>query len=318
MMDMTEITLNAYAKINLSLTVTGRRADGYHDIRSLMQGIDLFDVIKITKCPQNGTKYNLPHCTIAGVVVYLCTDADTIPADMSNLALKGIAAVLDGYDGRLPEGLLVTIDKRLPVAAGIAGGSGNGAVCMLGMNALLGYPLSLRELMARGAKVGADIPFSLLMNARRNAGALSSLKGIYEASTAAWIGGIGDIVDPAEPMLRHVILANPGIAVSTRSAYEGIDAIMAEPGYKKIAEEYPLYVNDLEKYTLRDYPEAARLRSVMQNELKADTVLMSGSGPTMVAYYEDQEKASADFARMKELTEKESGWRTWLTVTGIR
>ena len=93
---------------------------------------------------------------------------------------------------------------------------------------------------------------------------------------------------------------------------------MAEPGYKKIAEEYPLYVNDLEKYTLRDYPEAARLRSVMQNELKADTVLMSGSGPTMVAYYEDQEKASADFARMKELTEKESGWRTWLTVTGIR
>ena len=142
---MTEITLNAYAKINLSLTVTGRRTDGYHDIRSLMQGIDLFDVIKITKCPQNGTKYNLPHCTIGDVVVYLCTDADTIPVDMSNLALKGIASVLDGYDGRMPEELLVTIDKRLPVAAGIAGGSGNGAVCMLGMNALLGYPFSLRD-----------------------------------------------------------------------------------------------------------------------------------------------------------------------------
>ena len=318
MVGMTEITLNAYAKINLSLTVTGRRADGYHDIRSLMQGIDLFDVIKITKCPQNGTKYNLPHCTIAGVVVYLCTDADTIPADMSNLALKGIAAVLDGYDGQLPEELMVTIDKRLPVAAGIAGGSGNGAVCMLGMNALLGYPFSLRELMDSGAKVGADIPFSMLMNARRNAGELGSLKGIDEASTAAWIGGIGDIVEPAEPMLRHVILANPGIAVSTKSAYEGIDAIMAEPGYERITEEYPLFINDLEKYTLRDYPEAARLRNVMQHELRSDIVLMSGSGPTMVAYYEDQEKASADFDRMKELTAKESGWRTWLTVTGIR
>ncbi len=83
---MKEIELKAYAKINLSLTVTGRRADGYHNIRSLMQGIGLFDVIKITQCPRNGTKYNLPHCTIGDVVVYLCTDADTIPVDMSNLA----------------------------------------------------------------------------------------------------------------------------------------------------------------------------------------------------------------------------------------
>ena len=92
---MNEITLNAYAKINLSLVVTGKRPDGYHNIRSLMQGIDLCDVIKITKCPENGTKYNLPHCTIGGIDVYLCTDVETIPMDMSNLALRGIAAVLD-------------------------------------------------------------------------------------------------------------------------------------------------------------------------------------------------------------------------------
>ena len=304
---MEKIVLNAYAKINLSLTVTGRRDDGYHNIRSLMQGIDLCDVIKITKCVENGTKYNLPHCTIDGIVVYLCTDAKTIPLDMSNLALKGIAAVL---------GVLVTIDKKLPVAAGIAGGSGNAAACMLGVNALMGSPFSLRELMKTGARVGADVPFSLMMNARCNAGALAALEGIEEASSAAWTGGIGDIVDPAEPMLRHVILANPGIAVSTKAAYEAIDAVMAELGYNRVLDEYPLFVNDFESYTLRAYQEAQRLKSLMQKELSADIVLMSGSGPTMAAYYTDPELAGEDFARMNDIAEREAGWRVWLTVTG--
>ena len=328
---MTEITLNAYAKINLSLVVTGRRADGYHNIRSLMQGIDLFDVIKLSKCPENGTKYNLPHCTISGIVVYLCTDVKTIPTDMSNLALRGIAAVLDtcagkrSADGRAGESvcspcsgnigaLLVNIEKRLPVAAGIAGGSGNAAVCMLGMNALLGNPLSLRELMEAGAGVGADVPFSLLMNARRNDGTLAGLKGLEEASTAAWIGGIGDEVEPVPPMKYHVVMANPGIAVSTKSAYEAIDDLIA--GQSREIQEYPLFVNDLEEYTLRDYPEAARLKSVMQDHLGADTVLMSGSGPTMTAYFSECDRAKDGFARMQELCEGESLWRTWLTVTG--
>jgi 4-diphosphocytidyl-2-C-methyl-D-erythritol kinase len=234
---MEQITLNAYAKINLSLVVTGRRDDGYHNIRSLMQGIDLYDVIKITKCPENGTKYNLPHCTIGGIDVYLCTDVETIPMDMSNLALRGIAAVLDacgadrdgsgtGTAGRTVPALVVDIEKKLPVAAGIAGGSGNAAACMLGMNALLGSPMSLRELMEAGAGVGADVPFSLMMNARRNDGTLAGLRGLEEASTAAWIGGIGDIVDPAEPKLYYTVMANPGISVSTRAAYEAIDAII--------------------------------------------------------------------------------------------
>ena len=313
---MKETVLKAYAKINLSLTVTGRREDGYHNIRSLMQGIGLFDVIKITKCPQNGTKYNLPHCLIGGVDVYLCTDADTIPVDMSNLAFKGVAAVLDAYDHPVMDDIIISIDKRLPVSAGIAGGSGNAAVCMLGLNSLLGSPFSLRELMKIGAEVGADVPFSLMMNARRNASELASLTGLEEASTAAWTGGIGDIVEPAEPMNRYVIMANPGIAVSTKAAYEGIDAIMAEPGYKGVTDEYPLFVNDLESYTLRDYPQAAQLKAVMQDELDADIVLMSGSGPTMAAYYRDEEKARQDFCRMKDLCSQRPGWRTWFSSTG--
>ncbi len=316
MTQIQEIELRSYAKINLSLVVTGKRDDGYHNIRSLMQGIDLFDVIKIAKCAENGTKYNLPHCTIDGIVVYLCTDVGTIPVDMSNLALKGIKAVLDicGPEKLGQSELLVTISKRLPVAAGIAGGSGNAAVCMLGMNALLGNPLSLRDLMRAGAGVGADVPFSILMNAKRNEEILTGLRGIEEASLAAWISGIGDIVEPAEPQVWYSVMVNPGIAVSTKAAYEAIDVILA--GADIITEEYPMFVNDLESYTLRDYPEAARLKAVMQNELAADIVLMSGSGPTMIAYYADRRRAEEDFARMRELCESEPLWRTWFTVTG--
>ena len=150
---MNETELRAYAKINLSLTVTGRRENGYHNIRSLMQGIGLFDVIKLTKCPRNATKYKLPHCTIGGVVVYLCTDTETIPVDMSNLAFRGAAAVIDAYERQIQDDLMISIDKRLPVAAGIAGGSGNAAVCMLGLNSLLGSPFSLRELMDIGGRI---------------------------------------------------------------------------------------------------------------------------------------------------------------------
>lgn len=311
-----EIELKSYAKINLSLAVTGKREDGYHNIRSLMQGIDIFDVIKIAKCAKNGTKYNLPHCTIDGIVVYLCTDVGTIPTDMNNLALKGIKAVLDLCDpaDHPAEGLLVKIDKRLPVAAGIAGGSGNAAVCMLGMNALLGGPFSLRDLMRAGSSVGADVPFSLLMNAKKNETLLAGLRGIEEASTAAWMSGIGDIVEPAEPKLFYAVLANPGISVSTRAAYEAIDVILEEND--KQTDEFPLFVNDLERYTLRDYPEAARLKAFMQEQLAADIVMMSGSGPTMVAYYTDRRRAEAGFALMKEKCENQPLWRTWFTVTG--
>ena len=311
-----EVTLRSYAKINLSLEVIERRPDGYHNIRSLMQGIDLYDVIKITKCPQNGTKYNLPHCTIDDVVVYLCTDAKTIPTDMSNLALKGIKAVLDRIQSPDITELEVSIDKRLPVAAGIAGGSGNAAACMLGLNRLMGEPLCLRELMDIGALVGADVPFSLMMNARSN-GMDAPEDG---ASRAAWVSGIGEIVEPTEPVPRFVVMANPGVSVSTKAAYEAIDAVNAarSDAEKKAAElSENLFVNDFERYTLGEYPEAARLRSVMEKELDADTVLMSGSGPTMVAYYRDHDRAAAGFGRMKEIADRETNWRAWFTSTGM-
>lgn len=263
---------------------------------------------------------------------------------MSNLAFRGIKAVLDELIARDVDprkavcddtcDLIVDIDKRLPVAAGIAGGSGNAAVCMLGLNALTGNYFSLRELMSIGASVGADVPFSLLMNARANyeelagyagtdglnggstEGLSKGLRGIEESSLAAWTAGIGDVVKPATPLELHTVIANPGIQVSTRAAYEAIDAIneAAYGGSRPSTGE--LFINDLEGYTLKDHPEATRLKKIMCEELDADMVLMSGSGPTMVAYYRDRDKAAAGYGRMKQITEREKGWRTWLTVTG--
>lgn len=346
--DMDEITLNAYAKINLSLEVTGRRPDGYHDIRSLMQGIGLYDVVNISKCPRNGTKYNFPHCIAGDIVVYLCTDVRTIPTGRSNLAIRGIEAVLKELGRRHAAGtyqasakaasdngildnpvqgdcimtgldpekdvLVLRLDKRLPVAAGIAGGSGNASVSMLGLDAILGYPFSLRELMDIGAGVGADVPFSLMMNASRNADKLAGLAGLEEASPAAWMTGIGDIVQPCEPIVRHVIMANPGIQVSTKEAYEAIDSLQ-DYSASDAEGEPPLFVNDLERYTLEAYREAGDLKAWMEAELDADTVLMSGSGPTIAAYYTDEDRAKSDFARMNEKIREDERIRAWITIT---
>ena len=316
---MESIRLNAHAKINLSLRITARRPDGYHEIRSFMQGTGLHDVIEIKKCSQNGTKYNLPHCRINDVVVYLCTDAKTIPTDMSNLALKAVKAFADaradsssdGYG--LPESILITIDKRLPVAAGIAGGSGNAAACLLGLNELCGRPFSLRELMSIGTSVGADVPFSVFMNAYRNRGVLAGLGGIDGAADAAVTSGIGEIVEAAESVPRHVILANPGTAVSTKAAYEAMDAI----GYTDAdADTDELFVNDMEKYTLAADPKASALHGFMRERLGADEVLMSGSGPTIVAYYKDDKEAVSGMDAISGLIESDPSVRAWLTDTG--
>lgn len=311
---MDSITLNAHAKINLSLRVTGRRPDGYHEIVSFMQGTGLHDVVTIKKCSKKATKYKYAHCNLNGLLVYLCTASDTIPLDKTNLAFRGAEAFVKAYEGSaLPEEITVEIDKRLPVAAGIAGGSGNAAAVILGLNAIAGYPLTLRALMKAGETVGADVPFSIFMNAYRNHDVLSGLEGIEEAGDAAWTGGIGEKVEASEPVSRTVILANPGTGVSTKAAYDAMDSI----GYSQIdKDDRRLFINDMESYTLREHPKAAELKLVMEERLSADEVLMSGSGPTIVAYYSDSAAAKEDMELLTELTRSESGSRIWMTDTG--
>ncbi|MBE6028074.1 MAG: hypothetical protein E7227_05605 [Clostridiales bacterium] len=316
---MDKITLNAHAKTNLSLEIIGKRPDGYHDIVSFMQGLGLHDVLSIEKCTQKATKYNLPHCTVNGIVVYLCTDAKTIPTDMDNLAFRAVKAFTDAIGVRdlkkvIPEdALLIDIRKDLPVAAGIGGGSANAAVCLLGLNEMTGRPFTLRQLMSIGAEFGADVPFSTFMNAYRNRGVLADLEGIEEASDAAWTAGIGDIVEAAESVPSYVILANPGTAVSTKAAYKAFDEI----GYADAGSAgRRLFVNDMEKYTLKADRKAAILKGFMEERLDAKELLMSGSGPTMVAYYEDVNKARRGMTALAELIEEDCSIRAWLTDSG--
>ena len=316
---MEKITLNAHAKTNLSLEIVGKRPDGYHDIVSFMQGIGLHDVLSIEKCTQKATKYNLPHCTVNGIVVYLCTDAKTIPTDMDNLAFRAVKAFMDATGESDPEKigltdpLLIDIRKDLPVSAGIGGGSANAAACLLGLNEMAGRPFTLRQLMEIGAGFGADVPFSTFMNAYRNRDLLAGLEGIDEARDSAWTAGIGEIVEAAESVPRYVILANPGTAVLTKLAYEAMDAI----GYADAGTAgRRLFVNDMEKYTLKADKKAATLKNFMLESLDAQEVLMSGSGPTMVAYYEDIDKARRGMASIAEWAAQDISIRAWLTDSG--
>lgn len=306
--------LKAYAKINLSLGVIGCRSDGYHNILSLMQNINLFDDVEIEKCLKNGTKYNFSHCSICNTDVYLCMDDKTIPVDGNNLIIKAAEAILklvkEKYeDSNIPE-IWINVQKKLPVAAGIAGGSGNAAITILGINALVGNIFTLEELMKIGESVGADVPFSIFMNAKKNENKLQGLRGIERASVAAEVSGIGDIVKAADPIHRYTIMINPGIEVSTKTVYQGMDGESVEK------DKFGLFVNQLEKYTLEKYEEAATLKRVMKENLNADVVLMSGSGPTMVAYYESYEEASKDFESMKNSEWLLKKYRCWLTETG--
>ena len=317
---MDKITLNAHAKINLSLEITGKRPDGYHDIVSFMQGLGLRDVLSIEKCTQKATKYKLPHCTVNGIVVYLCTDAKTIPTDMDNLAFRAVKVFTDalgeGYPEKygLTDTLLIDIRKDLPVSAGIGGGSANAAACLLGLNEMTGRPFTLRQLMSIGGTFGADVPFSTFMNAYRNRDVLKGLEGLEEASDAAWTAGIGDIIERAESIPRYVVMANPGTAVLTKAAYKAFDEI----GYTDSYSAGKLFVNDMEKYTLRADKKAATLKRFMLENLDAEEVLMSGSGsgPTMVAYYKDIDKAGKGLAILAEMATKDASIRAWLTDTG--
>lgn len=327
---MKEITLKAYAKINMSLQITGKRKDGYHNIRSHMQDIGLFDVIKMKQCSKFETKRCQFYCLSYGLDVYLNSDNEEIPLNSDNLAIKGINALLKelqkrkfAYLSESAEPLSVYLEKRLPVAAGIAGGSGNAAACMLGLNAIFGYPLSIEELMQTGANVGADVPFSIWMNAHKNREVLAGTKGIENTGISAIVSGIGENVCPIKPVLKNIIMVNPGIGVSTKHAYDAIDSQKIFSEDKN--DDFKNSTNGFEDVIAIEYKEVAELREFMKSFLSADFVMMSGSGPTMIAYYDDEKTALRDYDKLDKFLEKNREskannnyflWRAWLTTTG--
>jgi len=274
---MQEITVRAHAKINLSLRVQGRRADGYHDLRMVMQTLDLHDTL-VCRPLENGR-----------IVLRLeaqQTEAD-LPTDGRNLIVRAAETLLAACaPGR---GAEIVLTKRIPVAAGLAGGSSNAAAALCALRTLYDLPVSDEQLTEIGLTLGADVPYCL-------AGGSRLAEGVGERLTAL----------PDMPPCA-VLLAKPPIAVSTaevfrafKGSYAGADAdwnvLLADGGLRAIAQAMR---NDLEAVTIAMHPVIADIKECMLASGAAGS-LMSGSGPTVFGLFSDKEdavRAEADLRR---------------------
>ncbi len=267
------LELKALAKINLGLDVLGQRENGYHDVRMIMQTIYLYDNVILQKTENPG--------------IHLKTNLSFLPVDDKNIAYKAAKLLMDEFN--IEGGIEITLEKRIPVAAGMAGGSSNAATVLVGMNRLYGLGLSEQELMKRGVQLGADVPYCIMRG-------------------TAIAEGIGEILKPLAPMPKcYILVAKPGINVSTKTIYEKLDAHEIEEhpdidgviagletgDLEKVAESMG---NVLERVTIEDYPIIQDIKDVMKSS-GALGAMMSGSGPTVFGIF--KEKAVAKQARQK-------------------
>lgn len=264
---MDHITRKAYAKINIGLDVLRRRADGYHEVRMIMQTVDLCDDLLLERTAEPGIR--------------LRTDSVELPTGTDNLICK--AADLLFREKGIQEGVQITLTKRIPVAAGMAGGSADAAAAMHGLNELFGMGYSISGLQRLGVKLGADIPYCLV------GGTMLS-------------EGIGEILSPLPaPPACFLVVAKPDINVSTAFVYGNLHVEMLTDhpdidGMIRALQEHDLrgitdrLGNVLETVTVREYPVIEELKELMRRE-GAENALMSGSGPTVFGIYRQRETA---------------------------
>lgn len=268
---MGEIELRAHGKINLSLDVLGRRNDGYHEVKMIMHTVALHDGIFIKKERERGIRMecNLP----------------SLPTNEENLMVRAAKAIMDEFS--IEEGLSLRLMKRLPVAAGMAGGSADAAAVFHGMNQLFHLNLSTEELEKRAVKFGADIPFCLH-------------KGCYLSE------GIGEKLCklPSLPPCT-ILLVKPAFSLSTKLIYENlhlenitdaehpdVDRMIKELESGSLEDICALGDNLLEKVSISLRPEIQVLKDFFIKE-GALLSLMSGSGPTVFGIFPEKEKEKA-------------------------
>jgi len=261
------ITLTAPAKVNYLLDVIRRRPDGYHDLRMVMQRIGLCDDISIT-------------LTEAPEIVVTC-GAQGVPDGPGNIAWKAARAMLDLCD-RPTQGAAIAITKRIPVAAGLGGGSSDAASVLMGMNELLDLGLSDQKLMDIGVTLGADVPFFIFKK-------------------TALAEGIGERLQAMPDMPRvWVVLVNPGLPVSTAWVYKNLqltnrgELAKLPQFYGNIEDICAILSNDLESVTIPAFPVITDIKNSLLR-LGAAGAMMSGSGPTVFGLFRDQ--AGAERAR---------------------
>lgn len=265
---MNSIQLKSRAKINLSIDVLGKREDGYHLVQMIMQTIDLFDKIKIFSIEENK--------------IIIKSNSIEIPLNNDNIVYKTAKLIKDKYN--IDEGLEIYIEKNIPVAAGMAGGSSNAAAVLVGLNKLWDLNLSEDELKIIGLELGADVPFCI-------SGQASLAENIGEKLTK--IDGLSKDI--------FILVCKPELFVSTKEIYEAIDSkkiekrpdnkllisSLKENNVKLLAEN--MY-NVLEEVTKEKYPVIDEIEKVMM-ENNALGSMMSGSGPTVFGLYDKEEHA---------------------------
>lgn len=284
-----KVTVNGYAKINLGLDVTGKLDNGYHLLRSVMQQIDIYDTVELTGvCDGYSEPVENKDIDDAGLQITLTSDSDAVPLDQTNLAFKA-AKLLMEHDG-IKEGVHIHIIKRIPVAAGLAGGSTDAAAVLLGMNELFGLGHSKEELQELGVRLGADVPFCIL-------------------GKTALAEGIGERLTRIETMPEmYIVIAKPSIGVSTKYVYENLrleqivhpdmERILASMRQKDLKAMTGLLGNVLESVTMERYPLIRELKEAML-ETGAEGSLMSGSGPTVFGVFDTMAKAAEAEKQMR-------------------
>jgi 4-diphosphocytidyl-2-C-methyl-D-erythritol kinase len=269
------------AKINLFLQVTGKRPDGYHELFSLMCCVSLYDTIYL----HFGTK-----------IIEIESSHPQIPLDETNLAHKAAALFFKTLGAK--EGVKITIEKSIPLAAGLGGGSSNAASILSGLNQHYGFPLSWDRLMSLGLCLGADVPFLLFQK-------------------PALASGIGEKLELySEPLPYTVIIVHPGFGVSTAEVFQNLNLRLTKckkkitkPSLKKTGYNVSRHLcNDLEAVTVSKYPEIKLVKQQL-NQHGALGALMSGSGPTVFGLFSDSEKA----ARAMQAIDRYPRWKAFLT-----
>lgn len=272
---MDEIKLKALAKINLGLDVVRRREDGYHEVRMVMQTIHLYDQLLIQKSETPG--------------IQIHSNLSFLPVNENNLVYKAGKLLMDEFD--IHTGVSVELNKRIPVAAGMAGGSTDAAAMLYGMNQLFGLKLKRKDLMERGVQIGADVPYCIMRG-------------------TALAEGIGEKLSSLPPMVKcPVLIAKPAVSVSTKFVYQNlklneqtphpdIDALITDIQNSDLDNICADMGNVLETVTIPNYPVIAQIKEQMLKS-GAKASMMSGSGPTVFGLFGDEETARRARAEMK-------------------
>lgn len=273
---MDSIRLKARAKINLGLDVLGKREDGYHEVRMVMQTIGIYDRLILTKIPEEEIR--------------ITSNLAFLPVNENNLIYKAIKLLKDEY--HFPGGVSVDLNKFIPVAAGMAGGSTDAASTMFGVNRLFGLNLSMGKMMELGVRLGADVPYCVMRG-------------------TALAEGIGEKLTRITPVPHMwILIAKPQINVSTRLVYEqldmggiqkhpDIDGIIRAIEAQDVVRIAQSMGNVLENVTVPLYPVIETIKQDMLS-YGAINAMMSGSGPTVFGIFPDEQTTLACQAFLKK------------------